>query len=436
MSTILSKIKLLQIPKNGIVIFFVIITPFLVDQLNGFIKFHLHSNLSVSQYYKAVIILLMVTYVVFKFNQYSIKLIIVLSVMTLITIGCIKYSNQAHFQIDYFKIIRYNLRLLFMPISYTFFVTFFKSHSFSVKQFYRSLEIVFYVFFIAVFLSLFGFGIPTYAFYLRTTGETIGYSGYFISTNEIGAVLIAIFSFILYRHLVHKQTLIYIIAALIISVLIGTKTMYASFIVIVILLIYNKFKFNNFKISSFKIKRIWAIILSFLPLIAFIITIVFYDFIKPSINRIITKINEHDNLLNFLTSSRLTRIEPTYNVLLDKANWANYLFGYGHDSYYIINRSIYKYFGAIEIDFFDILGVTGILGTGFIYLIWTHLFFKIRKSFYLKKNDISIPMFVCVVLLAIISFVTGHVLTSSLGGILFGYIFAFNTKIRNESINS
>ena len=222
------------------------------------------------------------------------------------------------------------------------------------------------------------------------------YLSYFYVGNELVNIFILVIpiGFLYLKDKPKGYLLGYLFLSFLMMVLLGTKTMYCSFILI---LFYYLFKERQ-KAFGF-LKKYVVFVLSFLLLmIVFVPQTPLYKNIKTSIEyynvKRVSELFTFQNIDNIIYSNRLTFISNLHKSY-QKENIFGKILGMGRHK--IISMK------DAEIDIFDIFYSIGILGT-FVYLII--FIFAVYKS---RLIGIYAYLFF---LLLVISFFSGHVLIS------------------------
>ncbi len=242
------------------------------------------------------------------------------------------------------------------------------------------------------------------------------YLSYFYVGNELANIFILLipiaFTFLI--EIKSKWFFVYLVLTLCMLVLLGTKAMYISILLILGFLgFYYKRAWIPIIKKHLKIFSI-SIIAVCMSLIFYIPNSNFYQNIKTSLEfyqvTSLTELLSWENVDNIVYSNRLDFLKNIHNEYKEKS-WQTKLFGIGREK---INQ-----IKDIEIDIFDIFYSIGILGI-VIYLI---VFIWILKD--IKLNTVCKFTFI---LLMIISLFTGHVLISPMTSTYLACLFGVNKE--------
>ena len=246
-----------------------------------------------------------------------------------------------------------------------------------------------------------------------------GTLGFFNSANEISGIIslltpIMILVFISIKKII--PILLIFILYIFVILTIGTKTPLLSFGITII------FSYLWFLSLEIKFKKIKKIIVSFIVLIFFCISIIlilpktnFYKNIETHLDFLeVDNVFDvfHDNSLidHFIFSQRLTFLKQRQ---FDYQNASNYqkLFGIG----YFYDGKETK---AVEMDYFDIYYSHGIVGFLIYFLIYGYIFYLIMKN--RKSLDFDQYMlYVSIILGILLSFIVGHIIVAPSVSILY-----------------
>lgn len=253
---------------------------------------------------------------------------------------------------------------------------------------------------------IFGFGFNVY----KPFENKGGYIGLFYGGNEVSAIILGLMP-IVFDYIINAKNyilkILILIETILVITLIGTKTLYLGFIIVLFYLI---FKYKN------KINKKY--ILLFLLLIIF--TIIIFPKLNVSKNLKVAldfykveKVNdlfEKNNIDNIIFSKRLTYLSNT-NKLFINSNNMSLLYGIGLDSFKRV----------IEIDIFDLFYSIGIFG--FITYILMLIFQKLKLN---NKYLFSLILFI------IISLLSGHVLLEPMVSIYLALLFILNKQEKSD----
>ncbi|WP_042846698.1 O-antigen ligase family protein [Providencia rettgeri] len=367
----------------------------LTDYINGYLTIN-YSFSNLSQLYKSFLIVLLLTWLVITRKGKSIFYLILLFIFFLLGILIRIITSNA----DDFGIVLISRIILFF-----LFLTFFENISISYEsQYLKLLSINFLVLCITVIIGLFGIGLSTYGSVSLSESQGHGIKGFFIAGNELGALFI----FLGVLFLASQKKLFYsnkfrrciLLLIIFISLLIGTKT---SILGSILILLYSEFFLLSKK----------TILVRFF-IIALFSFAVLYNYSESIANLFSRQIFffQNTNFIDFVYSGRIEFINDTLNLLLEKDNILIYFFG--------IDVNILSQFvkGATEVDIIDISIWLGIPAAILIFSLYLYVISKVKKYNVNSSPQIRLIVFTLLLLL-IVSFIAGHILTS---GMLFPLI--------------
>ena len=249
-----------------------------------------------------------------------------------------------------------------------------------------------------------------------------GSLGFFNSANEISGIISILTPFMFLIFIKIKKVVPIIIISLLYLVVIlsiGTKSPLLS-LGITVFFIYLYFIYQEVKIKKYKI-----VFLSLIALLLFIGLLIlvlpkttFYKNIKTHLDFLevdnITEVVKDKGLIDhFIFSQRLTFLENRKEDYLDASTYEK-LFGIG-----------YLEFGqeekAVEMDYFDIYYSHGVVGFIIYFAIYGYIFYLIMK----KREKLNIEkycIYISIILIILLSFITGHIITAPSVSILVAII--------------
>lgn len=250
-----------------------------------------------------------------------------------------------------------------------------------------------------------------------------GYLGLFYSGNEISAVILSLMP-VAVNYIYNSKNYIlkvFVLLETLFSVmLIGTKTLFLGFIVIILYFIIKYIK-NNFILLSTKMKLIFVSI--------FILCISILVLVTPRLSVIknlnvslnyykIEKLDDlftYESIDNIIFSKRLTYLNKI-NSEYKKGDLKSYIYGIGNTK--IMNIK------DIEIDIFDIFYSIGIFGTFIYLLILIVSINKVKLKGYYKLS---------LILILIASLFSGHILTEPMVTIYIGLLYILNKNKKEDN---
>lgn len=250
-----------------------------------------------------------------------------------------------------------------------------------------------------------------------------GYLGLFYSGNEISAVILSLMP-VAVNYIYNSKNYIlkvFVLLETLFSVmLIGTKTLFLGFIVIILYFIIKYIK-NNFILLSTKMKLIFVSI--FILCISILVLVTPRLSVTKNLNVSLDyyKIEKLDDLFtyksidNIIFSKRLTYLNKI-NSEYKKGDLKSYIYGIGNTK--IMNIK------DIEIDIFDIFYSIGIFGTFIYLLILIVSINKVKLKGYYKLS---------LTLVLIASLFSGHVLTEPMVTIYIGLLYILNKNTKEDN---
>lgn len=426
----------LSIKKSNLIILLLLLSVF-IDVLNGFLvsRFSLHTP--ISQLYKSVILLIsiaMFTVVKYK-DKYVVYLLLCLIFMLLNTVT-INFNHLA-FNTTYIPDILYTLKKLTVVIVFFGAMVVLDRVNFKESQILNMYLAIYYLIFMSLILSIFGFGENQYG--ENSEGLAYGYKGFFFAGNELTSLYCVSYGFVLYQSLVSKdgflRLLLLVSTGAIISVLLATKTAMLSFIIITLLLPFLLSKKSNNLVLSYRNKvrkKLRLLSISIVPL--FFLCIYFLSSrIELLVERFTFLFNQQGGTVTgLLLSGRHHRYDNLSNIL-DNMNILDVLFGLGRESYVNFTYGVSRRYSA-EMDLLDSFFAHGVIGTILIYSFWIYIVFRTFMLYKKNSSSIVIVQLIVSLLLFANSFIAGHIMAASMVMVFYGFSTAFILKLDNNSI--
>ena len=385
---------------NKIIITFLLLNP-LIDILTAMQLTNNIGFISISTLVRGLFFLAMLVYIYkSNFNKKYLFIFIIYMFLTL-SYNFIFTKNSMSLELA-------NLILIFyLPISILFF------NNIDNKKINDKLIIILYLIYINLIIIPYFFGIGHNAYSVLQNKK--GYIGLFYSGNEISAIIIGLLP-IVFNYIINIKNyilkIIIIIDTILAVIIMGTKTLFIGFFIV---LLYYFIKY--FKSFNIKKKIISLIVLISLILITIIIApklSVFNNlFITLSYYKIdnILDMFNLKNINNVIFSTRLTYLKNVNDVFIKSSKYV-LLYGMG--------RTGLNNIKDIEIDIFDIFYSIGIFGS-IIYIIL--MIYAFKKVHLRKQYKFSFFLFI------IMSLFSGHILIKPMVSI---YIAILLTLNRNE----
>jgi hypothetical protein len=268
----------------------------------------------------------------------------------------------------------------------------------------------------SVFWILISFLLP----YIFDVGNTIyaggiGYKAFYFSQNELAAVIIILFYFVLYKITLNANfsTFVQLVGLIICMILLNSKSGLISLGIGITFICLRQLIKRGFRLNEF-------LVLIFLVLIF----AAQKNFFMEQLNKIFLRQNSlystySNSWSETLFSGRTTYLSNAYNYLLNSnGSLFRFLFGNGFCSNVFI-----------EMDFFDLFFYLGIFG-----LLFVIVFIKwvLKLSLYNFKSDNSFIRIIGFFIIIGYSIMAGHVLFTSFSGYYFILLCCFNIKYRNS----
>ena len=392
-----------------------------VDMINGLLlrELQLTPVITISQLYKIVVL-------AFLFIRISAtERIIVFVIFGLLLLPSFFQAftsfNLKLIFVDAVKVIKY----LASFIAFLYFRQIFINKGHLLDRVYKWMFFSFIIIVLNIFLRLFGIGFPMYV----TQGVEIGSKGFFYAGNEASATLLIISSFLMYWLQLYNKKILFIIIsgiAILTSLYITSKTtILGIFLTFIYLQVFNpvghKLSWKNL---------FFHVIFLFLLIPVGLYTAVDYISSSDLMNRI-TYFWDRLDVYTFIWSNRNVYLFDYIEIFKKEYNIFEMIIGVGQSTFEILNNN-----QIIELDFFDIYFAYGLIG---MFLFVTYVFFILLKA-KLKSRSSNVFIFATytnyiVILLTIVSFMSGHIFNSGMAAIFMGCVFSlmyYNSNYENK----
>lgn len=404
----------IRMSDEKLIVYLMMLTPF-IDLLNGVFEEILSINISPGLLIRSIILVVIMYIYIIQRRENLVKLLFIISLFLFqMLILSFIHNINLYQEISFISKIYYNMFLFFIiydlirrqKIDYEFYID---------KLAFINVIVV-----ISLLIAQFaGLGEGSY-------GDGMGNKGLYSGLNDITAVCLITFPFLLYKLIREKKKIKYGILT-IISILniinIGTKTSMVVLGVILIYFIYHVI-FKEINIQN-KLLFILAIILSILIFKYFL-----WDAYSSTVLNRLQYFSEKLDFKTFLLSGRNNTLIDAFRFWDN--NLFNILFGVGFTYGGSFIESFLIGHAMIEMDFFDILYFYGII---MFLIISIPLIKTMIKSFYIFINT-KVLIFKVIALIYLItitiSFLGGHILLSPLAGIYFVVIYGMVNQIYLE----
>lgn len=232
-----------------------------------------------------------------------------------------------------------------------------------------------------------------------------GYKAFYYATNAITYFLIILFLLNMMK-LMEKVTAFRIVQMVMTAVaiaMIGTKSGYVFFVVILLVTVFLQFR-KNF------VKGFLSVIGTFTGVIAgaYLIVKVYSEELAKIYLRHSYFFQQSDSLLAFITTGRSDRIFNYYSYIKNSDHYLlRLIFGSGY--------SIETTLGSIEMDYFDAFFMFGIFGLSLVIWFTIYMFRKREK----QKNGLVLMAYVITIVFSIFG---GHVWDNALSSTCFAMV--------------
>lgn len=299
------------------------------------------------------------------------------------------------------------LNVFYFPIIFVSLFNMYKQYNFNIK-----INNIVYLYLIYSFLII----IPniTNSAFMSYSVAKVGNAGWFLSANSVGNVFSIFFPFVLFYILTTKKQycfkLLIILSSLYVFLSLGTKTPLLSFLICISTTFAYYFilwfKNKNYKYMSIASTIFIVFIFStimFLPKTSFYKNIQIHkDYL--GIDNYFEVLKDYKLVDHFVFSQRLTFLSNSSSYyknvdIFQKFFGIGFIENYGTD---LVNTKV------IEMDYFDILFRNGFIGFC--------LFFSVFPIIYESKDEKNHLLYleekISVILIFLLAFFTGHILTS------------------------
>ena len=384
---------------STIISIFILLGPIL-DLITGFFLHSLNINFTIGIIVRMLFLIsiCLIVLFIFKKKKLIIPYLIIGLYFIMYTIGILIYKNN-----NIFTEIQGLIKVFYFPILLI--------SIYSIKDEIHiskmTLFVVLFTYLILIFVpTLLGIGYKSYEI---TKSGTLGF---FNSANEISGI-ISILTPIMFTIIYKSKNLIPKLALsimyLVVILMMGTKTPLLTLCITVFisLLYFGK------KLITEKKYKILLIIVSIIIVGIISISLIlpktnFYKNIKThldflELNSIIEVFSKEEYIDHFIFSSRIKFLKNKAKVY-SKSSTYEKLFGIG----YINNNEQTK---MIEMDYFDIYYSHGIIGFIIYFILTLIVIYKILKNKHKKTYD-NLMLYTSILLIALLSLLTGHIITS------------------------
>lgn len=387
-----------------------------IDCVNG-VLMRIGIGISISQLYKMALLAGMLLFLLWKNTTYFlISFGLILFFLVPLLFKSI-FTGETRGVVGDFG---YNLKLILFPISFLFFASLDYNQEKSIKLRNTFAWSNFTLIAINILLGVLGIG---YSQYNGPEGGGIGGRGFFFAGNEVAGIFV-LFGGVCW-YLTKKWNGIirfsFFVFLLLLGVMNASKTAILGIIIIIALtelpsLIKKRMSFGQFL----------GVLL--LPFLAFaIVAGIYYGIQATGLIDRISFFYQRMDLLTFILSGRNEMVEGALKFYTDIYNLWDFLFGIGNGEFVTLMGKYHNKAQIIEIDFFDLLFINGMLGLGLILSIYAMV---TMKSIY-EGMKVKTPYWAINLVLILISMMAGHIFNSAMLGISLGF---FNGLVVSEPL--
>lgn len=260
-------------------------------------------------------------------------------------------------------------------------------------------------------LYFLGIGMGTYS--------GVGFKGGFHAGNELAIYLVVVYPVVLVFALRHgKMYWLPVLPTALLMILLGTKGSMVGLVIESILVSVFWAKIHNKSI----IKNI-TLVLTILILFAIFIFVQFGEIIATIvINRWVYFFDTVD-IYTFIFSHRNIYLQDAWEYFSQRDNLWTLMFGHG----FISTQPHYLH--IIEMDIFDVYFSLGFAGLFSLFVLWMFMFYRVYKRWRIEKGSESIMFVVSIPVLVIQMIFGGHVVYSTLAGMVLAIAMAIGTAM-------
>ncbi|MBH0060033.1 O-antigen ligase family protein [Pseudoalteromonas sp. NZS71] len=402
--------------------------PLILDQFQGFIIIELGFSFPISVVIKMTLILYMINFI-YSVNRMVLGLFLIFLFLPLFLSILVAFFRDYSYTFENFIFVT---KVIYFPLVFLFFKNYFKVKQYDFSVVINYLCYLYFIFFLFIALSIIGLGESLYG--VNSEGVSIGYSGYFVAGNELGPIFIILSSVVLFFLLEKKKSLFLLLLLsvfnFVFAFLIGTKAALLGSIAVTVVLPFYLYLKKACR-SNYSLKSYVVFVLSISLMSISIFSLLFHNVISAYVARWEFFYSQADSLISFLLSGRLERVEAAMFIFLEDYSFFEQLFGGGFVYFQTKMSPEYPRL-IVEIDLLDSLLTFGIVGTVLVYSFWFYIAFSL---FFRKVNNdtrfLIFVRFIFVVILSL-SFISGHIIYSSLLGFYLALISSLSLAHNNR----
>lgn len=289
---------------------------------------------------------------------------------------------------------------------------------FSINKIYGALIISALIASSSIFLSITGFGFPTYS------EERWGVKGFFYTSNVISIFLLLVYPLVFFIENLKKKIVVSLILCVTL-ILIGTKTTIFGGIVIMAVLLFLIIKKEGIfdkVMSNPKIKRLFYYAIFIVTIICTMIIIKYIYSLYVEY----TSVTYYNSLFDFVLSNRNVQIEVIKNQINNMSSeWKiiGLFFGFGYSRIESEYRKVGN-FRAIEMDLHGILYNFGVIVLLIFVLVVLYILYKAIKNVLKKPSYKNVILFLILGTGLFHAVFAGHVFYEALSQIPFWVVCA------------
>lgn len=379
--------------------------------VNGFFMME-YSKLPISQFFKFVLVLLMLIRLL-KSKDFG----FIILLLVLFQIGPLHGLMKSGNIMTFFKDAVVSTKWFNVPLSFFYFKNLFQSN-FIPKLSVNISRVVsrsFLLIILNVLLGVVGFGM---AFYHHGFKNAVGTKGFIYAGNELTILMLAL-AFIIGSYYIQIRNYfrysIMLFVFLVLSFFVTSKTVIGGTFVVFLIPLISVFKF--------RIKRKWLnwiVGMTFFG-IPFILSLFFIGIAKSGIIDKIQYSLERNNyeIITVILSNRNNFIAKGWEVYMNEFSLIGKMFGYGQSYHLELSGHL------AEIDFLSLLFASGILGITVLFII---IFYWHINAINLKNIEgeywYAKPVLLFLWFLIIAANLSGHIFGSGIAGFFIGLSLA------------
>lgn len=386
----------------------------LADMASGFFVIYYGIDLKISLIYKTPLFIILIVII----GRYDLRMtLFIISLTLLFFIGpgyqFIKHSNLDFLFFDFAGLIK---TITPFTVLVYFKILFKQEPEYADKAIEKILRTAAVILSLNFILGILGFGKNTYQL---SDEEGAGSTGFILAGNELGPTFLIAFGYVLFHLWNERTTFLYTLFSLftlLSGLLVATKTSILASILIVSLIPIVSERHNLYTLTPLKLK----IAIPFITLVGALIYLIFDLLQAIGLYERIMWFYEQRGAIGILLSGRDIMVEERMATVLNHSSFFEQLFGQGQ----ALGLKSRGGLVGTEIDSVDVFIQYGIIPLVFLsfFYIWIVC---VSHNMTLKGDSYIAPyVFICSLVLLILSQLSGHIWTSGTLGILFGVMMS------------